>query len=154
MDSDIRNAFWNALDDSPFVMMRLSEAGSHSQPMTVMLDRQAHHTVWFFMHQSSTLAVEAQAEVDFSSSGHKLFAALSGHLHREQDRTVLDRLWSNKVEAWFPGGKTDPTLALMRFEITKAEVWTADITLAGLFDLFTGIAIKPDQAGKHAVGLL
>jgi hypothetical protein len=41
MEPEIRDAFWKALDHSPFMMVRLAEADSSGQPMTAMLDADA-----------------------------------------------------------------------------------------------------------------
>jgi len=56
------------------------------------------------------------------------------------------------VEAWFPGGKSDPNLLMLRFEIDDAEVWTADMGVSGYLKMLTGSAIQPSEAGEHAMG--
>ena len=43
-------------------------------------------------------------------------------------------------------------MAKLRFEIEDAEVWTVDPGIVGSFKLLTGLAIKEDEAGEHAVG--
>ena len=150
MDADIRETFWKALAKSPFVMLHPTEG--HPAPMTAMLDKDAHHAVWFFTSRSANAAIPGPASFDFAAKGHDVFAAIEGTLHAENDPARLDKLWSNAVAAWFPGGKGDPDLALMRFEIGQSHVWTADLSVAGMFHLATGTAIQPDQAGQHAVG--
>ncbi len=154
MDPEIRKAFWKALDDSPFVMLRLAGNGNSSEPMTAILDVDAHHTVWFFMSKTNTLAAGGAARAELSAKNHKLFATLAGTLTQEHDRAVFDKLWSDKVGAWFKGGKDSPDLVLMRFAIADAEIWQVDMTVAGLLHLFTGTFIEPEQAGHHAAGLL
>jgi general stress protein 26 len=154
MTSEIREAFWHALEGSPFVMLRQATFGATGQPMTAQLDRDAHHTIWFFAKRSGGPALEMPAQIDFACKGHKVFAALSGNLHFEHSRAQLDKLWSNQTAAWFPAGKDDPDLGFMRFEVTSAEVWQADLSVAGKFHLMTGTPIQPEQAGEHAVGLV
>jgi general stress protein 26 len=152
MDPEIRKAFWKSLADSPFLMVRLTNGGDAGQPMTAMLDKDAHGTIWFFMNKSNRLAPGGPAQADLSAKGHKLFAALSGTLMPETDHAVFDKLWSDKVGAWFEGGKDSPSLLLMRFEIADAEVWQVDMTVSGLLHLFTGSLIQPEEAGHHAEG--
>ena len=152
MEPEIRDAFWKALDHSPFMMVRLAEANSSGQPMTAMLDADAHGTVWFFMHRDNTLGPGGAARAEFSDKGHTLFAALRGTLREEHDQAVRDKLWSNQVAAWFKEGKDSPEVLLQRFEIADAEVWQADMSVGGLLHLFTGTLIQPDQAGHHATG--
>lgn len=152
MDSEIRKAFWHALADSPYLMVRLAAAGSASHPMTVMLDESAHGAVWFFMRSDNVLAPGGPARADLSAKGHDLFAAVSGTLTEETDRTVFDKLWSNKVEAWFEGGRNNPSILLMRFDISDAEVWKVDMSVMGLIHLVSGSPIHPEEAGEHATG--
>jgi general stress protein 26 len=104
------------------------------------------------MNRSNTLAPGGAARADLSAKGHKLFAAITGTLTEETNRAVFDKLWSDKVAAWFKGGKDSPDLLLMRMDIDDAEVWQVDMTVTGLLHLFTGSLIQPEEAGHHAVG--
>jgi general stress protein 26 len=149
MDNEIRTKFWEELSDSPFMMVRLASGNSTGQPMTAQLDKEARHAVWFFMNQDNTLAPGGPAHADIATKGHKVFAALSGNLVEESDRAVFDKLWTDKVAAWFDNA--NPPL-LMRFDIADSEVWQVDMTIAGLFHLYTGSPIKPEEVGHHATG--
>ena len=152
MDPDIRDAFWKDLADSPYVMLRLDKSGADGQPMRAMLDADAHHKVWFFMHRDNGLSPGGAAKFDVSAKGHKLFAAITGTLSVESDRAVFENLWSDQVAAWFKEGKDSPDILMMRFDIADSQVWQVDMTVGGLFHLFTGTPIQPDQAGHYATG--
>lgn len=154
MKKQIREEFWHAMEKSPFVMIQLEGASGHAEPMTAQLDRDAHHEVWFFTRRDNRIAAGGRAMAQFASKGHDVFACIDGTLVPETDPARKDKQWSKAAEAWFPGGKDDPTLLMLRFEIDEAEVWTADPGLVGTFKLLTGTAIKADEAGKHAVGLV
>lgn len=154
MDRKIQEEFWHAFEDSPFIMMRLEGAQGHAEPMTAALDRDAHHAIWFYCARGNRIASGGRAMGQFASKGHDVFACLAGSLTEETDHAVFDQHWSNPVEAWFPGGKTDPQVMMMRFDIEDAEVWTADLSLKGKVKLLTGSEIRADEAGKHAVGLV
>lgn len=154
MDKDTREEFWHAMEDSPFLMLRLEDGNEHAEPMTAMLDKEAHHAIWFFCGRGNRVAKGGRAAAQFSSKGHDVFACLSGTLTEERDRAVFDKHWSNPVEAWFPGGKDDPQVMMLRFDIQDAEVWVADLSVKGKFKLLTGNQIKSDEAGKHAVGVV
>ncbi len=152
MDDNIRHTFWTEFAKSPFVMVRLAGNNCDGQPMTAMLDKDAHHAIWFYLSRTTTLAQGGPAKADLSSKAHKLFAAMTGNLSVETDRAVFEKLWSNKVGAWFKGGKNDPALIMMRFDIDSAEIWQTDMSIMGLFHLFTGQLIQPNEAGHHAIG--
>lgn len=152
MDETVRDTFWKAIAASPFIMMRLEDAGGHAEPMTAILDKGAHHAFWFYCARGNRIATGGGAMGQFVSKGHDVFACLSGTIGEETDRTVFDAHWSNPVEAWFPGGKTDPQVMMLRFDIDDAEVWTAELGVIGKVKLLTGRAIDESEAGKHAVG--
>ena len=69
---------------------------------------------------------------------------------------MIDKLWNKQVEAWFPGGKDDPNLALLRFDIDDAEFWETDMSLSGKVKMLFGGKIdaergrQPRQGGHHA----
>ncbi len=64
---------------------------------------------------------------------------------------MVDKLWSNAVEAWFPEGETDPNLALLRFDIDEAELWESDVSLTGKLKMLFGGKIRGDEEGSHAI---
>ncbi len=157
MDKKLREEFWNAFTKSPFIMMRLEAAAGqavHAEPMTAQLDHDALHTIWFFASRKNRLAAGGKAMGQFAAKGHDLFACLSGTLAEEANQARIDRHWSREVEAWFPGGRNDPELMMLRFEIEDAEVWTADPGLLGSFKLLARSAIRTSEMGEHATGLV
>lgn len=154
MKKEIREEFWKSFEDSPFIMIRLEGAGGHAEPMTAQLDRDAHHQIWFFTSRTNRIGAGGQAMAQFSSKGHDVFACLSGTLSEETDRAVFDKHWNKAAEAWFEGGRNDPNLVMLRYDIDNAEVWTADPGIVGKFKMLTGMDVKSDELGKHAVGLV
>jgi len=154
MDKDTRSQFWKALEHSPYMMVRLEGTNSHAEPMTAQLDRDAHHAIWFYCARSNRVAQGGRAMAQYASKGHDVFACIAGTLTEETDRAIFDKHWSNPVEAWFAGGKDDPDVMILRFDIDDAEVWVADLGMTGKFKLLTGSQIRSEEAGKHAVGLV
>ena len=150
MSDEIKQQFWKALAASPVVMIALDSHNGHSAPMRAQLDKDANGAFWFFTSRDNRIAAGGAAMAQFSAKGHDLFACISGTLTPDHDRATLERLWSNPVESWFTGGKDDPNLVLLRFDLGDAEIWTADIGVVGLFKMATGLTIKPGEAGNHA----
>lgn len=148
--SDIRKEFWKALSDSPFLMVSLDGSKEHALPMTAQLDKDADSEFWFYSAKGNRLESGGPAMAQFSSKGHDLFACIAGTLTQETDPAVIDRYWSKQVEAWYEGGRNDPNLLMLRFDLKDAEIWTADLGVKGLFKLMTGKTIDPQEAGKHA----
>ena len=59
--------------------------------------------------------------VTMQSEGRYL--SISGSARLETDRVRLDELWSPSWRIWFPDGKDDPALCLIRIEPSAAEYW-------------------------------
>jgi general stress protein 26 len=149
-DQDIAQTFLSKLDDSPFVMIGLDGDGQHSEPLTAQLDEDQVDTIYFFIGKDNRLAKGGAAMAQFVSKGHDFFACLSGNARIDNDFGMIDKLWNKQVEAWFPGGKDDPNLALLRFDVDDAEMWETDMSLSGKVKLLFGGRIKPSEEGSHA----
>lgn len=147
---EIKQHFWKKLADSPFVMIGLDTPGEHSEPLTAQLDEDQVDTIFFFIGKDNRLASGGPAMLQFVSKGHDFFACLSGDARVDNDFAQIDKLWNKQVEAWFSGGKDDPNLALLRFDVDSAELWETDMSLSGKVKMLFGGKIKSDEAGSHA----
>ena len=140
---EIEAKFWAALRSDMTMMLGLQgESCNRTRPMTAQVDSDADQgPIWFFGSRDSSL-VQAlsgshQATGSFMSKGHHVFATIQGSLKVDNDPAVIDRLWNPFVAAWYPAGKDDPNLVLLRFDATDAEIWVDGSSfLAGLRMLF------------------
>lgn len=146
----LKQDLWNRMSSSPFLMLGLADGHQHSEPLTAQLDKDQVDRLYFFIGRDNRLAGGGRAMAQFVSKGHDFFACLAGTVTVDNDRAMIDKLWSTAVESWFPGGKDDPDLALLRFDIDDAELWEADISLAGKLKLIFGGKIDPSEEGSHA----
>jgi general stress protein 26 len=53
----------------------------------------------------------------------KRYISISGTASVVHDRALIDRLWSESWKIWFPQGKDDPSLCLLRIEPVEAAYW-------------------------------
>lgn len=141
--------FWKSLSDDRFLMVSLTGDGEHSIPMTAQTDKDAYGQFWFFTTKDNRLANGGPAMAHFISDDDNVFASMKGRLVTETSKERLDKQWSKPVEAWYEGGKDDPNLLMLRFELDSVEVWEQDMGLKGRFKLLTGGTIKPGEAGEH-----
>ncbi|RZF64858.1 general stress protein [Sphingomonas populi] len=146
----IKQTMWDKMAQSPFLMVGLTGSGQHSEPLTAQLDRDQVDTLFFFVGKDNRLASGGSAMAQFVSKGHDFFACLAGDIRQDNDPALIDKLWNNQVEAWFPGGKSDPNLALLRLDISSAELWETDISLSGRLKMLFGGTIKSDESSSHA----
>ncbi len=152
-EQKLEEKLWSALSSDRTVMLGLNglEDG-HARPMTALVEGD-RGPIWFFTSQSNAvvenLARSDRAIAAFSAKNHDLFASIHGTLSVDQDRGVIDRLWSPFIAAWFDG-KDDPKLVLLRFDPEHAEVWLNESSmLAGVKMLF---GTDPKKNYKDKVG--
>jgi general stress protein 26 len=148
--AQLKRDLWKHMSHSPFVMIGLAGGAGHSEPLTAQLDKDQVDTLWFFVGRDNRLVQGGKAMAQYVSKGHDYFACLSGTVRVDDDRAMIDKLWSRPAEAWFPGGKDDPNLALLRFDIEDAELWEADMSLSGKLKMLFGGKIKASEEGSHA----
>ena len=142
-NQELEQKFWEALDDSPFVMLGLQGVDdAFTRPMTAQVD---DGKIYFFANRTEDLVKGMQrskrAILTYASKGHGLFASINGTLDLSNDRAVIDRLWNPIIASWFKEGKDDPDLALIRLDAPRADIWEADTgsTLkAAVIKLFGG----------------
>ena len=149
---EIKQTLWKKMAASPFVMVGPADGSTHSEPLTAQLDEDQVDTLFFFAGKDNRLAGGGKAMAQFVSKGHDFFACLSGTISRDNDFGMIDKLWNNQVEAWFPGGKDDPNLTLLRLDIDSAELWEIDLRLSGKVKMLFGGNVKSDEAGRRAGG--
>ena len=146
----LKQHLWDKLSASPFMMVGPADGSSHSEPLTAQLDEDQTDRLYFFAGKDNRLAGGGKVMAQFVSKGHDFFACLSGTIAQDNDFGTIDKLWNKQVEAWFPGGKDDPNLALLRLDIASAELWEADMSISGKVKMLFGSAVNPSEEGSHA----
>lgn len=149
MPDDIKTKMWKAMSQSPKVMVSLVNKDMHAEPMYAQLDSDAHGRFWFYTTKDNRIAQGGKAMIHFASKGHDVFACIRGTLVTESRSEIIDKYWSNPVEAWYEEGKDDPSLLMLRFELDDAEIWDADPSIKGVFKMLTGKNVQPEEMGDH-----
>ena len=98
-----------------------------------------NHLIWFFTRDDTQLAKTvandygageriggADAMFVVTSRDQDLQACLGGRLTLTLDRTRIDKYWNAVVAAWYPEGRGDPRLSMLRFETRDAQVWLTE----------------------------
>ena len=151
---DLKHCFWKALAASPFVFLQRNGAPDTAVPMTAQLDKDANGAIWFFTRKDHSLAPGGPATATFAAKDNQLFARLSGYLVAETRPEKLDQHWSTIIESWFPGGKTDPNLLMLRMDLDKAEIWNSDLGLVDNVKMLLGFDVSDKAAREHTETLL
>jgi general stress protein 26 len=68
------------------------------------------------------IGANPNATLTFQSA--KQFASIRGELAVLHDRKLLiEQMWKEAWKVWFPGGKSDPHIALLKFSAHEGEFW-------------------------------
>ena len=104
-----------------------SDGKLHSRPMATQ-EAEFDGSVWFLSRQSSgkVTDIQHQAHVNLAySDGKHSFVTLAGTAEIQKDRKKIDELWNPLYKAWFPDGKDDPEITVIKVQVEEAEYWEA-----------------------------
>ena len=146
---ELKEKFWIALADSPYVFLARDAEPEEAVVMTAQLDKDADSAIWFFTTRDHQLAQMGEATATYAGKDHGVFARVKGVLREETSRERRDEQWSNFVEAWFPGGKTDPNLIMLRMELGTAEIWNANLGVLTTAKMMLGKDVRDDARDEH-----
>lgn len=134
--ADAQEKLWDAVVPGKTGMLGLCGAHDHMQPMTAQGERETG-TIWFYTYKDTDLAKKIAAAGDAAkgmfciNDGRELFACLAGQMSLERDATRIEKFWNPMVAAWYPEGKNDLRLTLIRFDLEDAQVWLTEKGLIG-----------------------
>lgn len=104
--------------------------------------------LWFATGLDSEKATEIRARphvgLSFADHHANRFVSVSGPARLVHDREKIDALWSPAMSVFFPQGKDDPNLVLVRVEIERAEYWDGPATFVGKLLYLAAAAITGD----------
>lgn len=120
----------------------------HARPMALVEMRPGSDTIFATSLDSPKIKeVEANPEVLVTFQGRSRFASIHGTAFVVRDRAEIDRLWSESWRIWFPKGKDDPDLCLLKVSADRGEYWDT----SGLEGIKFGLeSIKARLAGRAA----
>ena len=104
-----------------------TEGHLHSRPLALKQD-EFNGELWFLTQQpsSKTEDIQANPQVNVAIESDKGWVSIAGSATVVRDEAKVDELWSPASSAWFPEGREDPTIALIRVDGISAEIWSTD----------------------------
>ena len=98
----------------------------HTRPMAA-LQMDPDGTMWFFTYKESNKVREIQENnrvaLGFSDLGSEKYVAISGSAEEVSDPAKINELWGDFLKTWFPNGKSDPSLTLLKVTTHAGEYW-------------------------------
>lgn len=138
----VRIAMLTTMDEVTGVM--------HSRPM-ITQDDGFDGDLWFLTRASAPKvgeAIQHQVNVSYASPDDNRYVSVSGVAELVRDRQKIESMWKAAHNIWFPNGKDDPDLALLKITVTNAEYW--DGPANKMIQIFQ--AASAWNTGKPALG--
>lgn len=109
--------------DTAMLLTRHAEK-EHARPMAIAAV-EGESTLWFVTADTSAKTAEIRKDprVAATLQSSRRFVALSGHAELVDDRAKLNELWKPGWKVWFPNGKEDPNIRLIRVTVNDVEYW-------------------------------
>ena len=128
--AELEVRLWEEIEKSRFGMLGVAGGSPrHLQPMTAYADREAG-ALWFFSKTTTDLAREAAGGHDamfcVMAKDQDFQACVGGVLTPVKDPERIRAYWNPMAAAWFPEGKDDPDLTLIRLDAERAELGLSD----------------------------
>ena len=129
MQKDDADKLWSLIKSAKFAML-VTEDDDHlrGRPMAASQDG-FDGTLWFFTRASSHKVTEVRKDdrvcVTYAEPASQDYVSFSGRAAMVHDRAEIDKRWSELLKAWFPNGKDDPEVALLKVTVDQAEYWDA-----------------------------
>lgn len=146
MIEDIRIAMMTTVD---------GQGNLVSRPMAA-LQVDENGTVWFFTKRSSPKVDqidnnENRVNLSFADVSDATYVSVSGTAQELDDRAKVNELWNPQAKAWFPDGKEDPDLILLKVHIDMAEYWNAsDSTMVRIIQQAASVITgNPPKMGEN-----
>jgi general stress protein 26 len=86
-------------------------------------------TLWFLARSDSEMvdqiARNQHVTLTLADSSESKYLALKGRASVNHDRAKIGELWNPIYQAWFPKGKDDPEITVLRVDVSEADYWEA-----------------------------
>jgi general stress protein 26 len=123
--NDGRNHLYDVVNDFDVAMLVTHTAnGIHARPMAIahMDDGASAYLVTNINSlKVDEINVNPQAALTFQNATR--FASVRGDLTVVRDPQLIDQMWKEAWKIWFPHGKSDPNIVLLKFTMREGEYW-------------------------------
>jgi general stress protein 26 len=113
--------------DTAMLVTHSPDGALRARPMA-LAEVTAEGDLWFVSDRRSgkmeDIEADAQVNVTMQDGGNAgKFVSLSGRAREVEDRRKVAEVWNEPMRIWFPGGKDDPNLVLLRVDAEEGEFW-------------------------------
>ncbi|MEO8012028.1 MAG: pyridoxamine 5'-phosphate oxidase family protein [Dokdonella sp.] len=125
-----------------------------SRPLqTLQFDRKGDLLFFTEADSGKVAELEAKAQVNlaYAHPGKHRYVSVRGKASVAHDRAKIDELWSPVHKAFFPNGKDDPNLAVLRVTVRDADFWesSGNFIMRALDFTRAIVSENPAPLGEH-----
>ena len=115
----------NIVEDFSTAMMVTQTADKQLRARPMQIASSDGTDLWFVSGKSSGKIDEllAHPSVCITLQSSSQYISLSGKMVMHDDRALIHKMWKESWKVWFPGGKDDPEITLLRFDSGEGEYW-------------------------------
>ena len=161
MQKEEADKLWSLIKSAKFAMLVTEDDGMlRGRPMAAS-QQNFDGTLWFFTHASSHKVAEIQGDsrvcVTYAEPSTQDYVSFSGTAKLVREKSEINARWSEILKAWFPNGKDDPDVALLKVTVDQAEYWdTPNSKVVQAYGyakaVLTGETPKVGESKKVAMG--
>jgi general stress protein 26 len=128
-----------------------------SRPMfTVKIDEDGN--AWFFTNEFSekiqSVSRDNSVYLIYSHPGKNVYVTVRGTCAVTVDKQKIDELWNPLMKAWFPQGKNDPKLCLLKVVTAEADYWNSNSGSMGVYFKMLRAIANREKYTEEDVGKL
>lgn len=109
-----------------------TQAGVHNTRPMAVIEVDSNGNVWFFTNVQSAKVKDIEKDslvhLVFANPSKDSYLDLRGRASIELDKASIEEKWNPLVKAWFPEGKCDPNLCLIKVKTDEGHYWDTDST--------------------------
>ena len=123
--NDGRNHLQDLVSDFEVAMLvTQSTNGIHARPMAIA--RLEDGIGAYLVTDINSLKIDeinANPDAVLTFQSARKFASVRGKLAVLSDRHLIEKMWKGAWKVWFPDGKSDPNICLLKFTAHEGEYW-------------------------------
>lgn len=105
---------------------KVTDVPFRTRPMST-LDVDDEGNLWFFSSKASDKNDEIKSDETvqllYAKNSNSHFLTITGNAQVVKDQKKIDELWNPLAKTWFPGGKEDPDLCVVKVTPHEAYYW-------------------------------
>lgn len=153
-------AFYEKIRDIKFTMLVTHDHLGQMQARPFTTQAAGNEgAVWFLSRLDSEAVKEIQNDGNvllcYADTSENRFISTVGHATLSQERADIASLWNPADALFFPEGKDDPAIVVVRVEVLRADIWDSDKSrmekLLIMAKAAAGMDADPRELGRHEV---